>query len=106
MQPSPGSDIMNEIWLVILPLAGVTFVIRMTGALMGQRLPQGGAWARALKALPGSLIVALVSVSLLAGGPHEWAAGAAAALVALITRNLPLTMAVGIGSIWLLRSFF
>lgn len=96
---------MNEIWMVILPLAAATFVIRIAGVVMGQRLPQEGAWARALKALPGSLIVALVSVSLLSGGPLEWTAGAVATVVALLTRNLPLTMAAGIGCIWALRTF-
>lgn len=96
---------MTEIWWVIVPLAGATFAIRLSGVLMGQRLPQTGAWARALKALPGSLIVALVSISLLSGGPQEWIAGAAAGLAALWTRNLPLTMAVGIVTIWGLRTY-
>ncbi|NQW01496.1 MAG: AzlD domain-containing protein [Rhodospirillales bacterium] len=96
---------MSDTWLVILLLAVATFAIRMCGALLGQRLPQQGSWARALKALPGSLIVALVSVSLLAGGPAEWVAGAIALVVATLTRNLVLTMAVGIGAIWLLRFY-
>ena len=97
---------MTDIWWVIVPLATATFVIRMAGAVMGQRLPQTGSWARFLKALPGSLIVALVSVSLLSGGPQEWIAGGVAALVALVARSLPLTMAVGIGAIWVLRTYF
>lgn len=101
-----GLDMMDDIWLVILPLAAATFVIRIAGAVMGQRLPQEGAWARALNALPGSLIIALVSVSLLSGGPQEWIAGGVAGGVALITRNLPLTMAAGIGCIWALRTYF
>jgi len=96
---------MDDIWWVIMALAGATFVIRMAGAVLGQRLPQQGSWARALTALPGCLIVALVSVSLLSGGPNEWIAGACAALTALMTRNLPLTMAVGIAVIWGLRHF-
>lgn len=94
---------MSDVWWVILGLTVATFAIRLSGALMGQRLPQGGGWARALNALPGSLIVALVSVSLLSGGPKEWLAGGIAAAVAILTRSLPITMAAGIGSIWLLR---
>ena len=67
--------------------------------------PMAGAWARALNALPGCLIVSLISVALLSGGPREWIAGVAAGSTAIMTRNLPLTMAVGIAAIWLLRRF-
>lgn len=97
---------MTETWLIITGLAAATFIIRLSGILIGQRLPQGGPWARALNALPGSLIIALVSVSLLSGGPKEWIAGAIAAVTAILTRNLPLTMIAGILSVWLLRQYF
>lgn len=96
---------MDDIWLVILGLAAATFSIRMAGAMLGARLPQSGAWARALQALPGCLIVALVSVSLLSGGPNEWIAGAIAAAVAILSRSLLATMAAGIAAIWFLRYF-
>ena len=97
---------MTETWLIITGLAAATFMIRLGGILIGQRLPQRGPWARALNALPGSLIIALVSVSLLSGGPKEWIAGAIAAVTAILTRNLPLTMIAGILSAWLLRQYF
>ncbi len=97
---------MTDIWFIIIGLAAVTFSIRLSGILIGQRLPQQGPWARALNALPGSLIIALVSVSLLTVGPKEWIAGGIAAAVAIVTRNLPLTMVAGILTIWLLRQYF
>ncbi len=96
---------MTEIWLVILGLTAATFAIRLAGVLLGQRIPQTGGWARGLKALPGSLIVALVSVGLLQGGPQEWLAGALALATAIATRNLPVTMAVGIAAVWAMRQF-
>ena len=96
---------MDDTWLVILGLAAATFNIRMAGVMLGARLPQTGAWARALLALPGCLIVALVSVSLLSGGTNEWIAGAIAAAVAILSRSLLATMAVGIVAIWFLRYF-
>lgn len=95
---------MDSFWLLVIPLALVTFAIRVAGVLLGQRLPQKGIWARALKALPGCLIISLVTVSLLSGGPREWIAGAIAVAVAVVTRSLLATMAVGIGAIWLLRN--
>ena len=54
---------------------------------------------------PGCLIVSLVSVSVLSGGPREWGAGMVAAAVATVTKSLPVTMASGIVAIWLLRHF-
>jgi uncharacterized membrane protein len=96
---------MTEPWLVIVALTIGTFLIRLSGVLVGQRIPSGGAWARALIALPGCLIVSLVSISILSGGPREWGAGLAALAVAVVTRSLPATMAGGIASIWLLRNF-
>ena len=96
---------MTDPWMVIIGLAIATFVIRLGGVYLGQGLPREGGWARALNALPGCLIVALVSVSLLSGGPREWFAGAIAVVVAIVTRSLPLTMAAGIAVIWLLRQF-
>jgi uncharacterized membrane protein len=94
---------MTETWLVIAALAIGTLVIRLSGVLIGQQIPQRGAWARGLRALPGCLIVSLVAVSLLSGGPAEWGAAAVAMIVAIVTGNLPITMASGIAAIWLFR---
>lgn len=94
---------MTDTWLVITGLALGTFAIRCAGVLLGHSLPVHGGWARALRALPGCLIVSLVAVLLLSGGPFEWVAGLAAAIVALLTRNLPLTMLAGIGCVAALR---
>lgn len=94
---------MNETWVVIVVLAIATFSIRLAGILLGQRLPTTGPWARALNALPGCLIIALVSVLILSGGSNEWIAGAIALLVALTTKNLPLTMLAGILVVFGLR---
>lgn len=94
---------MADAWAVVAALAVGTFAIRLAGVLVGRRIPEDGAWARGLRALPGCLIVALVSVSLLSGGAREWAAGLVAAAVAVATRSLPLTMAGGIAAVFLLR---
>ena len=96
---------MTDAWMVTAVLAIGTFAIRVAGVVVGQHIPEDGAWARGLRALPGSLIVALVSVSLLSGGPREWGAGVVAAAVAVLTRNLPLTMAAGIAAAFIFRHF-
>ncbi len=94
---------MTDVWFLIFGLAVGTFAARLGGILIGQRLPQGGGWARALNALPGTLIIALVAGQLMQGGPDEWIAGALAAATAFATRSLVLTMIVGIAAVYLLR---
>lgn len=91
--------------LIILVLAAGTLSVRLLGVVIGQGLPTEGAWARALNALPGCLIVSLVSVILASGGRREWIAGAIALGVAIPTRSLPVTMIAGIAAIWTLRHF-
>jgi len=94
---------MNDIWWVISGLALATFAIRMSGVLLGEKLPTTGPWARGLRALPGCLIASLVTVLLLSGGSAEWIAGVIALGVAIVSRSLPVTMIAGIGAIYLLR---
>ena len=63
---------MADPWIVTFALAAATFRLRLSGVYLGQNLPQDGRWARAMNALPGCLIVALVSVALLSGGLQKW----------------------------------
>ena len=99
------TETISDTSLVILALAVGTLPVRLLGVAIGRRLPSEGAWARALNALPGCLIVSLVSVILASGGRQEWIAGIIALGVAIPTRSLPLTMIVGITAIWTLRHF-
>jgi uncharacterized membrane protein len=94
---------MDERWALIGALAAGTFAIRFAGARLGQSIPREGFWARALIALPGCLIVSLVAASMLSGGWREWTAGLVALAAAVVTRNVPATMACGIAAIWALR---
>ncbi|MEM7504210.1 MAG: AzlD domain-containing protein [Pseudomonadota bacterium] len=105
MRSSRECATLGNSWVVIFVLAGATFAIRLSGVYLGRQLPQRGSWSRALNALPGSLVIALVSVSLLSGGPREWIAGGVATAVAATSRNLPLTMGSGILAVWLLRLY-
>ncbi|WP_306151333.1 AzlD family protein [Roseovarius sp. MMSF_3281] len=95
---------MPDFGLVLLMLAGGTFAIRLGGYWLGRRLPATGGWAQGLSALPGCLILSLVAVQLLQGGPAEWGAALIAVLIALLTRNLPLTMLAGILAVLALRA--
>lgn len=95
-----------SVWTVILGLAAATFALRLGGFYLGRSLPQDGAWAAGLRALPGCLIASLVTFLVLQGGLVEWIAAAIAAVVALATRSLPLTMLAGVAAVWAQRSVF
>lgn len=90
--------------LVILGMALVTYVTRATGFwLMGHlRLtPRVGAW---LRAVPGAVLVSLVSPAVLATGPAELAASVATVAVAARSRNLLAAMVSGVAVVWVLRT--
>ena len=97
---------MSDALVLTLLLAVATFSVRFLGVVVGQRLPSSGPWTRALNALPGCLIVSLVTVILTNGSTHEWLGGIAALLVAIVTRNLPIAMITGIIVVWFLRANF
>jgi len=96
---------MSEQLIVIFGLAVATFSIRLGGYYLGARLPENGFWAASFRALPGCLIASLVAVLLVSGGPQEYVAAAVSLIVALVTKNLPVTMIIGVLTIWGLRSF-
>ena len=94
---------MTDQMIVILGLALGTYAIRLGGYLIGAQLPDTGRWARAFNALPGCLIASLLAVMIVPAGPAEWMAAALALIVAMISRNLPLTMVTGILAVLVLR---
>lgn len=95
---------MTDQWWLILGLTLGTFSIRLGGYVLGARLPSTGVWRRAFSALPGCLIAALLAVILVQGNISEWIAAAIALAVAILTRNLPLTMIAGIAVVWAVRA--
>lgn len=95
----------TEIWWTVLGLGAASYAIRLGGFFLALRLPQSGAWARGLDALPGCLIMALVALMMIKGGVIEWVAGLIALLVAAKTRNLPISMLAGVSVVASLRLF-
>lgn len=89
-------------WLIGLLAAG-TFAMRYAGVVVGRRLPAHGPWARALNALPGCLILSLVTVMLAEAGRESLIGAVVAVAVAVASRSLPATMLAGMATVWLLR---
>lgn len=89
--------------LVIAGMAAITYALRAGGLFLGGKLPTSGPWARALAALPGAVLVAIVLPAMLAEGVVGVLAGALTALVMVRTRNLAIAMFVGVVFIALAR---
>ena len=95
---------MTEQWWIILGLSIGTYSIRLGGYFLGAQLPSSGPWSRALTALPGSLIAALLVVILVQGEMADWLAASIAFAIAMLTGSLPITMIAGIAAVWFLRT--
>lgn len=95
-----------EALITILGMAGVTYAIRAGGLLLANRLPTTGFVAAWLRHLPGAVLAALVAPAILKGGPAEWLAAAATALIYALTRNLFVAMVGGVVAVFLLRQLF
>lgn len=93
----------SEIWITILGLGSASFGIRLSGYLLASKIPHDGVLARALQALPGCLIVSLVSLMMLNGTVFEWVSGAFVLLIAALTRRPTLAMFAGMVFIAALR---
>ncbi len=96
---------MTDQWILICALAVGTFSIRFGGYLLGSKLPTTGAWATAFAVLPGCLLSALLAVIIVQGTKEQWIAASICLVVAILSRNLLLTMTIGIITVWLLRSY-
>ena len=79
--------------LAIAAMAAVTYATRITGILLGDRLPREGRVRQALDAVPAAVLTAVIAPALMAGRA-EMIAGAATALA--MTR-LPMLAAIAIG---------
>ena len=96
---------MNEAtpMLTICAMAAVTYLTRAAGLFVANRVritPRAEAF---LSAIPGAVLISIVAPAALTQGPAEAAAALAAFATAARTKNLPLTMAVGIAFVWALR---
>ncbi|WP_261566572.1 AzlD domain-containing protein [Frankia gtarii] len=92
-----------EAVLAVVGMALITYSLRVGGLLAADWLPSGGPWARAIGALPGAVLVAVVAPAVIAQGWAGVLAGVATAGVAYRTRNLLASMAVGVALIVLGR---
>jgi uncharacterized membrane protein len=88
--------------LAILAMAAVTYVTRIAGLFVADRLVLTGRAKAAFDAIPPAVLVAVIAPTALTTG---WAEAIAAAITAIAAFRLPLlaTVAVGVVSVVVLR---
>ena len=102
---------MSTYWPIALAMGVGTFLLRFSFILIMDRLTLPEAFTRMLRFIPASVLPALVAPAVLlhGGDPTGFAAwerplaGLVAVLVAWHTRSVILTIAGGMGALWLLK---
>jgi uncharacterized membrane protein len=91
--------------VTILGMAMVTYLTRIGGDLVMRNRELGPRMTAALNAVPPAILTAVIAPSVLAAGPAEAIAGLVTVVAAF---RLPLlaTIAIGVGSLILLRAAF
>ncbi|WP_243371658.1 AzlD family protein [Microvirga solisilvae] len=89
--------------LAIICMAVVTYITRIAGLFVADRLVLTGRAKAAFDAIPPAVLVSVIAPTALTTG---WAEAIAAAITAIIAFRLPLlaTIAVGVASVVLLRN--
>lgn len=90
--------------IAIVAMAVVTYLTRIAGVFVADRLMLTGRAKAAFDAIPPAVLVAVIAPSALATG---WAETLAALITALVATRLPLlaTIAVGVVAVVVLRGF-
>ena len=89
--------------ITLLGMMAVTYGARVTGVALMSTIPLSDRLRRWLESIPGAVLVAIIAPMVLTHGPPEMLAGLVTALVAGRSRNMLLSAAVGVITIWSLR---
>lgn len=93
----------GSVWLTILGMALVTYFTRVGGLFLMNRLTITPRLKAGLEALPGTILISLITPLVLTAGVAEALAALATALVAWRSKNFILAMVTGIVSVWAMR---
>ncbi|WP_276274121.1 AzlD family protein [Haloarcula litorea] len=89
--------------MVVFGMSIVTFATKAGGFWAIDRIDPGQSTRDALDALPGGIVVSILTIRLLEGGPSEWVAGIVVVLVARATENVLFALVAGLGTLLLVR---
>ena len=86
----------STIFLVIAAAAIVTYAFRIGGLMLADMLPDSVRFRRFMEALPGTILLSLVVPGIIAAGFWGYIAVAAVAVCTYKTKNLFLSMMIGV----------
>lgn len=89
---------------VVVGMSVVTYTTKAAGFWVLDRLDPSETTREALDALPGGIVVAILAVRLIEGGPSEWLAGLVVVGVAHRTDSILFAMAAGLGVLVAVRN--
>ncbi len=89
--------------LAIIGMALVTYALRSLGLLLAEVLPTRGHWARALRSLSGTVLLAIIAPAIVATGWIGVPAMVATVFATVFTRNAFVAMVVGVAVVSLGR---
>ncbi len=88
----------------IVGMAIVTYFTRVSGLWLMGRITLTPRIESGLRAVPGAVLISILAPSALAAGPAEIIAALATVLLMLRTKNLLLSIIVGVAAVWALRT--
>lgn len=91
--------------IAILAMGCATYATRLAGLVVVRYIPVRGRMRAALEAVPAAVLMAVIAPVAVATGPAETIAAAITALAALRLPLVPV-VALGVGSVVLLRMLF
>jgi branched-subunit amino acid transport protein len=102
-----------NLWFVIIGMGIITYLIRLTPILLLERFEIGGTLQQALRFVPTAVLSAIIFPELLQPGGtldlslgnERLLAGLLAAVIAWRTKNVLMTIAVGMAALWILRAW-
>ena len=89
--------------VAIIGMAFVTYLTRISGLWLMSRVTLSQRLKAWLGYIPGTVVVSLVAPTIFGTGFAEIGASLATVLVAIRTRNILLSMTIGVGVVWGLR---
>ncbi|MCA1624051.1 MAG: AzlD domain-containing protein [Acidobacteria bacterium] len=94
-----------ETILTIGLMAAATITTRLGGLWLMGRIKMSPFVEKWFKSLPGALLTAIVTPTVLRGGSAEMIAAVAVILTMVKTKSLLLAMTIGVGVIFLIKNF-
>lgn len=88
----------------IVGMALVTFLTRVSGLWLMGRVTLTPRMEAGLRAVPGAVLISILAPAALAAGPAEIIAALATVLLMIRTKNLLLSIIVGVAAVWALRT--